>query len=170
MTRHLIVANQTLGGARLRELVLARHRAGPATFHVVVPATPTVDDVLGAGALYGGVLGAEGLALPLDGADERTIQHRAEARLADALGLLADCGVDATGAVADPDPLSAIADALDEDDYDEIILSTLPPGLSRWLRMDLVTRAQRRFDVPVVHVPSADADEAIGEEGSGEAG
>ena len=156
MTRYLIVANQTLGGARLRELVLARHRAGPATFHVVVPATPTVDDVLGAGAIYGGVLGAEGLALPLDGGNEQTSQERAEARLTDALGLLTDCGVEATGEVADPDPLAAIADALEVGEYDEIILSTLPPGLSRWLRMDLVARAQRRFDVPVVHVPAAE--------------
>lgn len=156
MRRHLIVANQTLGGQRLLDLVRERHERGTATFHVLVPATPTVDDVLGAGAMYGGVLGAEGLALPLDHGDERTSYERAEERLTHALERLASGGIRATGEVGDADPLTAIAMVLEEQAFDEIILSTLPPGISRWLRMDLVNRAERRFDVPITHVYAVD--------------
>lgn len=37
-------------------------------------------------------------------------------------------------------------------DFDEVIVSTLPPGASRWLRLDLLHRVERRFDLPVTHV------------------
>lgn len=156
MRRYLVVANQTLGGQGLLDLVAERHAEGPADFHVLVPATPTVDDILGAGAMYGGVLGAEGLALPVDTTDERSAHERAEERLEAALDRLARLGVTATGEVGDPDPLVAIDGVLSARPIDEIILSTLPPGLSRWLRMDLVNRATRRFDVEVTHVYAAE--------------
>ena len=46
-----------------------------------------------------------------------------------------------TGSVARrEDPMDAIEEALHDGDFDEIILSTLPPHLSRWLRMDLPSR------------------------------
>jgi hypothetical protein len=46
-----------------------------------------------------------------------------------------------TGSVARrEDPMEAIEEALHEGDFDEIILSTLPPHLSRWLHMDLPSR------------------------------
>ena len=38
------------------------------------------------------------------------------------------------------DPMDAIEEALHDGDFDEIILSTLPPHASRWLRMDLPSR------------------------------
>jgi hypothetical protein len=51
----------------------------------------------------------------------------------------------------------AIDDALRRHAVDEIIISTLPPGLSRWLRQDLVHRVTRRFDLPVRHVVTTPA-------------
>ena len=151
-SRYLIVANQTLGGDALVEVVTARDRLGPATFHIVVPATPTVDDVLGAGAMYGGVLGAEGLAVPVDVDDSSTSHERAQRRLAAAFTRFHSLGINVSGEVGDPDPIKAITRALERHDVDEIIVSTLPPGISRWLRLDLVQRVRRRFDLPVTHV------------------
>lgn len=156
MRHYLVVANQTLGGQGLLDIIAERHAQGPAEFYVVVPATATMDDLLGAGALYGGVLGAEGLALPIDTSDEQPAHERAQERLASALERFAGIGVRATGEVGDPDPITAVEHALEERTVDEIILSTLPPGLSRWLKMDLLNRVQRRFDVEVSHVYAAD--------------
>jgi len=49
-------------------------------------------------------------------------------------------------------PLDAIAAGLDQGPFDEIILSTLPPGVSRWLKLDLPHRVERSFGLPVAHV------------------
>ena len=46
----------------------------------------------------------------------------------------------------------AIADAMGHDHFDEVMLSTLPIGASRWLHLDLPTRVRRRYGVPVTHV------------------
>ncbi len=156
MRRYLIVANQTLGGERLLDLVSERRSQGPSSFHVVVPATPTIDDMVGASAMYGGVLGAEGLALPIDPEEQYAAYERAAERLADARARLTRLGIETTGEVSDPDPLVAIEAAMQEHPADEILLSTLPPGLSRWLKMDLVNRAARRFDVAITHVYAVD--------------
>ncbi len=51
------------------------------------------------------------------------------------------------------DPYEAIEDALMADTYEAIVLSTLPPGVSRWLRMDLPSRVARRHpEIRLVHV------------------
>ena len=56
--------------------------------------------------------------------------------------------------MGDRNPILAIRDALRNEQFDEIILSTLPPGISKWLRLDLPTRVAARFNLPVVHVIS----------------
>src|SRR5215204_5224112 len=61
-------------------------------------------------------------------------------------------GVEADGRVMDPDPYSAIMDALGEEEYDEIIISTHPETRSGWLRQGLVDRVQRAARRPVEHV------------------
>ena len=52
----------------------------------------------------------------------------------------------------DADPLQAIADALRFFPADAIVVATHPPGRSNWLARDLVARARRRFDLPIVHI------------------
>lgn len=131
MRRYLVVANQTLGGPHLLETMRETLAAGPCSFHVLVPATPP-----GHFATW-----TEGEALAV-----------AQERLDAALTQFKELGAEASGEVGDPDPLEAIADALRERPFDEIILSTLPPGASRWLKQDLPHRVERSFSIPVTHV------------------
>lgn len=75
------------------------------------------------------------------------------------------CGLRSLGAVADGEvgdihPLRAIGDVPAREDFDEIIISTLPQGISRWLKMDLPDRVARRFDLPVTHVVGPAGDRA----------
>lgn len=130
MRRYLVVANQTLGGGEL--LALLRELAeSPSTFHVLVPASPPVDHLW---------TEAEATAI-------------ARQRLDTALERLRTLGIEVTGGeVGDGRPLQAIDDVLARESFDGIVLSTLPPRLSRWLRLDLVHRIQTAFDLPVHHV------------------
>jgi nucleotide-binding universal stress UspA family protein len=132
MRRCLVVANQTLGGEHLLELLRERVAAGACSFHVVVPATPP----------HRHATWTEGEAVAL-----------ARRRLDDALARLRELGAEADGEVGDPNPVEAIEDVLNVDaGFDEIILSTLPPGISRWLHADVPHRVARRFSVPLTHV------------------
>ena len=67
---------------------------------------------------------------------------------------LAAAGVEVEGTVGDASPVRAIDDVLIEHPHDEIILSTLPPGISRWLKKDLPHRVEQRFALPVTTVIS----------------
>ena len=64
-----------------------------------------------------------------------------------------------TGSIGDSEPLMAIQDAVNLGHYDEIIISTLPLGVSRWLKLDLVSKA-RGLGLPVTHVAGAEQGEA----------
>jgi hypothetical protein len=131
MRRYLVVANQTLMSEELRSAVRERLGAPPCRFHVVVPATPAHDQALW----------TEGAALVV-----------ARERLEEALSWLHAEGAIATGSIGDADPVLAVLDAMPRDQFDEIVVSTLPPGLSRWIRQDLPHRLARRTDLPVYHV------------------
>ncbi|MGH9283397.1 MAG: hypothetical protein ACRD0S_10740, partial [Acidimicrobiales bacterium] len=77
----------------------------------------------------------------------------ARERLDAALEHLADLGAEATGEVGDTRALDAVRDAVrDHPGFDEIILFTLPPGLSRWLHQDLPRRVERALGRPVTLV------------------
>ena len=130
MRRYLVVSNQTLSGAALAAKVRALLEEGPAEFHIVVPAT--------APSRFSWTEG-----------QARAI---ASERLESALRWFASIGATATGEVADEHPLYAMRDALREREIDEIIISTLPPGMSKWLRQDLPRKAHREFEIPVTHV------------------
>ena len=136
MRRCLIVANQTLMSAQLREEVLRRRDAGDHEFHVVVPATHA----------HGTALWTEGQALA----------HAREA-LDEGLGHFRADGIYATGEVGDADPVLAVNDVVTRRDVDEIIVSTLPLGVSKWLKRDLPHRLERRFGLPVTHVAAVEA-------------
>jgi nucleotide-binding universal stress UspA family protein len=67
--------------------------------------------------------------------------------------LLEESGVEVVDArVGDPDPYQAILDVVGLEDFDRIIVSTFPPGISRWLGADLINRLGRAVDLPVTHV------------------
>ena len=48
--------------------------------------------------------------------------------------------------------MEAIRDAVENESFDEILLSTLPPGPSAWIRQDLPHRVKKAFDLPVTHL------------------
>ena len=156
MHHYLVVANHTLGGHELLDAIRARMARGPAEFWVLVPATPTTHLINDFNALS--------CAFPIEpdllpsAADGRTReQGLAEARsnLETELDRLRQIGATADGTVGDPDPMKAIDRALAQRRFDEIILSTLPPGVSRWLAWDLPHRVRRRTDVPLTVITAA---------------
>lgn len=77
-------------------------------------------------------------------------------RLRAALDRLHDAGIEAEGMLGDTDPISAVAEVWDPRRYDEIIVSTLPTGVSRWLGIDLPHRVARMTDAVVHHVVSTE--------------
>ncbi len=90
-------------------------------------------------------------------------EQEANQALAGALPELTEAaGAEVTGSIGDPEPLSAIQDAVNLGSYDEIIISTLPPRVSRWLRLDLVSKT-RALGLPVTHVEaSSDPQPTVG--------
>jgi hypothetical protein len=88
------------------------------------------------------------LVMPASGAEAR-------ARLDDALGRMSEAGLERVeGVVGDPDPVVAVMDVWDPMKFDEIVVSTLPTGSSRWLGLDLPHRLEKLTAVPVRHVVS----------------
>jgi hypothetical protein len=154
MANYLVVANQTLGGAELDEEIRKRLQAGPSSFYVLVPATrsqdyPTTTGMeLGAGGSTPMIARASG---PGPASDEEATAH-AQHRLGQLLDELHRLGADADGELGHPDPLQAVGDVLTSRSFDEIVLSTLPQPISKWLAMDLPHRLHRRFDLPVTTV------------------
>jgi GABA permease len=133
--RILVVANQTACGDELLEVITTRMAAGPCLFTLLVPATPAAEHATW----------TEGEARSL-----------ARTRMEVALARFAAAGaVTGEGVVGDANPVRAIDDVLLDGSFDEIILSTLPPGVSRWLRLDLPRRVEQRFGLPVTTVISA---------------
>ena len=143
--RILIVANRTAATEQLLTAVRERAAVGPAIFHLMMPATP------------------QGLHRVVDPEDSG--RDEALARMGVALPLLSEAaGRTVTGEVGNHDPLGAVHDALHAAHYDEIILSTLPKRVSRWLKVDLPSKIAA-FGVPVTLVspdraPSADVEYA----------
>jgi hypothetical protein len=139
--RHLVVGNQTLNDEHLEAALRERAATAGASFYLLVPATHSGDQ---------GPAGA-GPGVPSGGGDDVGLAL-ARWRLRTAIDRLHALGIEAEGQVGHPDPFSAISRLLAERRFDEIILSTLPPSLSRWLQVDLPTRVQRRFHVPVTTI------------------
>jgi GABA permease len=81
-----------------------------------------------------------------------TVSHRARpASAGPTPGRLRGLGADVDGDLGDADPLKAAAELLERQQFDEIILSTLPAH-SRWLAMDLPHRLQRQSGLPVTTI------------------
>ena len=151
MHQYLVVANHTLGGQELLDTIRNRMSRGPAEFWVLVPATP--DHLIWSTTSTRSAAPSPSTpdVLP-SAADDRSRDQgvaEAQAKLDTEVQRLREIGATADGAVGDPDPMSAIETTLAERQFDEILLSTLPPGLSRWLAWDLPHRVRRRTSVPL---------------------
>lgn len=133
MRRYLVVANQTLGGDHLLDKVRACLAEGPCHFHVLVPSSPPHEHLT---------------------ATEGEARTAAQRRMDDAVARFRELGAKVDGEIGDARPAQAVADVLRHHVFDEIIVSTFPPGPSRWLRQDLPRRLERMCTVPVTHIVS----------------
>ncbi len=134
MAKHiLVVANQTIGGAKLLDLVRERAKAPDTSFTLVVPMTRPRSGYV----IY-----------------DDAVRDSAQVRLDLTLSYLRGEDVVASGELGDEDPYTATLDAIHEYQPDEVIISTLPLASSGWLRRDLIERIQDGTGVPVTHVVS----------------
>jgi hypothetical protein len=76
----------------------------------------------------------------------------AERRMQRAVAQLKSAGVEASGRVGDPDPVSAAVNTVHDERVDEIIVSTFPRASSGWLRRDVIERIRKQTKLPVTHV------------------
>jgi hypothetical protein len=124
-TSVLVVANVTATSEDLLEVLVARATREATTFTLIVPATP-----------FGGG------------------REAAETKLFEAVDQLRTAGLEADGSVGNPDPCVAVSEIWDPKRYDEIIVSTLPMKVSKWLHAGLPERIGRITGAPVTHVVS----------------
>jgi hypothetical protein len=127
----LVVANVTGSSPELLEALRERAAKDTCGFTLLIPATG------------GGTGGREG----------------AERRLTEALELMRSAGLDVEGRIGDPDPVAAVTDIWDPGEFDEVVVSTLPTGSSKWLAIDLPHRVEKMTGVHVTHVVAQPARE-----------
>jgi hypothetical protein len=119
--RVLVVAYKTAATPALIEAVRERAGRGPAQFTLLVP-NP-----------------AHGLHAVVDPEDVE--QGEGEQVLELAIPLLEEAaGAPVEGLVGDPSPMNAIQDAINIHGFDEVIISTLPARVSKWLKLDLPSK------------------------------
>jgi hypothetical protein len=120
--RVLVVANKTAATPALLDAVRERAAKGPCEFTLLVPNAP------------------HGLHKVVDPEDQP--QSEAEATIELALPLLEEAaGGHVDSMIGVPEPLAAIQDAVNLHGFDEIIISTLPTRVSKWLKLDLPHKA-----------------------------
>jgi hypothetical protein len=133
----LVMANRTAESPELLEALKARAAKGNAEFTLVIPATP------------------HGISWVADmSAGKGEAEHHRDAFVEELRGE----GLDIKEAkVGDADPLAAAEDAANFNKYDEVIVSTLPLHLSKWLKLDLPSKVAAATGLPVTHVVASDA-------------
>jgi hypothetical protein len=143
-----VVANQTLGRQNLRDAIRDRMMRGPAEFWVLAIPIPAMHLITDFAAFVGGSsLDPTVLSTATEIPDEGIVLARYN--LQTELNRLRDIGAAADGVVGDANPMVAVENVLVEQQFDAIIVSTLPAGLSRWLAMDLPHRIRRKTNIPV---------------------
>ena len=143
--RVLVVANRTAATPALLAAVRERAERGPAQFTLLVPNT------------------ASGLERIADPEDHEDTEAQATPELA--LPLLEQLsGTEVTGMVGDAEPLAAIHDAVNIHGFDEIILSTLPSRVSRWLKLDLPSKLTQ-LGLPITTVTATGREEPVTQRG-----
>jgi len=135
-TRVLVVAHKTAATQPLLEAVRERAARGPSAFTLLVPNS------------------AHGLHKVVDAEDQGA--GEAQGVLEQALPKLGEAaGAPVDGIVGDSDPMAAVQDAINLRGFDEIIISTLSPRVSRWLKLDLPSKLSG-LGLPVNTVTPAD--------------
>jgi hypothetical protein len=134
----LAVANRTASGDELLEALTAK-----------------------AGSLEGQQRTLFIVVIPQEGGDGHA-SRRARTRLKLVLDRLRGNGLNAAGMIGDPDPFTAITNALQYFRVDDIVISTFPETKSGWLRADLIERVRRTTGKSVEHVVQADVEHARG--------
>jgi hypothetical protein len=129
--RVLVLANRTADSPQLRAALVERRGRGPIEVTLLVPAAWEPGDP------HGGM---------------ETGRRRVRAALAS----LRDTGLEVQCRVGDADPVTALREAWDPERYDEVIVSTLPSRVSKWLQIDLPRRAGKITGVPVTHVEAVE--------------
>lgn len=138
--RVLVVAHRTAATPALLDAVRERAAQGPAVFTLLVPNT------------------AHGLHRVVDPEDQEASEAQSVLDLA--LPLLEDAaGGHVEGLIGDAEPLNAIQDAVNLHGFDEIIISTLPTRVSRWLKLDLPSKLEG-LGLPVTTVTAKDRSES----------
>jgi hypothetical protein len=137
--RVLVVAAKTAATPALLDAVRQRAQRGPAHFTLLVP-NPV-----------------HGLHTVVDPEDQDTSEAQAIIELAQPL-LEEAAGGKVDTLVGDSRPLDAIQDALNMHGFDEIILSTLPARVSRWLKLDLPSKCNG-LGLPVTTITAKSKDE-----------
>jgi hypothetical protein len=139
-TRVLVVAHKTAATQPLLDAVRERAQRGPCTFTLLVPNA------------------THGLHKVVDPEDQSAGEARAV--IDHAVPLLSEAaGTPVDSIVGDPDPSAAVQDAVNRRGYEEIIISTLPTRLSRWLKLDLPSKVSGA-GLPVTTVTPEDVAEA----------
>ena len=170
--RCLIVANQTLGGGALERAVKDSVSRGVGLFYVVVPTIASRDEAMdwSGGFAVGDEVSPTSTRAAAEENERRLAEaarrreavlaearNRAEERLEQMIERIQLDGGQAAGEVGADDPLEATRAVLaHQAPFDEIIVSTLPRRLSRWLRLDLPARIGRLARVPVTTVEADD--------------
>jgi hypothetical protein len=131
MAEILVLANETIGGAKLLDAIRARHQQGDARFHVVVPEIRP---------RHGNVI------------YDDAVRDSAQVRVDLALAFMREEGIAGRGEVGDRDPLNAAKDAIADQGITEIIVSTLPASTSGWMKRDLIEALENDTGLPVTHV------------------
>ncbi len=135
MRRILVVAHKTLGGEHLREEVQRRLAEGDCSFHLLVPERHPNDHAW------------------TDGQVRREAEAVLEEGLSSFRALDPSGSASFTGEVGDVNPVHAVDHLFMRGErFDEIILSTLPPGPSRWLKQDVPHKMAREYTIPITHV------------------
>lgn len=153
MGRYLIIANQTLGGKALEEKVRLRieSREGK-SFYVVVPRLEPEHEVglpINVDPMF---RSPEQIEKTSDAVEQARV--RSEHRLRAMISRITQLGGEAEGQLGVPDPYQAAKSVIerDQEQFSEVIVSTLPAGISRWVKMDLASRLRRLVECPVTVV------------------
>lgn len=139
-TRILVVADRTADSDELLEALQSRAAEQPVAFMLLVPPVPQ---------------GMSRIGGP-DPDETESEQEEAEQSLEAGVKRLRGAGLEVEGRLGDPDPVAAAEDAVNFEEFDEIIVSTEPRHLSKWLRVDLPRRIEGATGRSVTHISASE--------------